>query len=164
MGPTIQQIHLILEAESGFCFMHASCRKAPLQCTARPIHITYILSQGSTAGVVKWVIPSQYSSLNRKQLWPTVHVWCWEVAGLLVSVMTFTLLFGVQSEDSMEHLSAEERACLMYLEETIEALEVQEDSGLSNDEPESVAQTEMINGLRLNGGFTLENLLFCMFS
>ncbi|XP_053172920.1 specifically androgen-regulated gene protein isoform X2 [Scomber japonicus] len=40
------------------------------------------------------------------------------------------------SEDSMEHLSAEERACLMYLEETIEALEVQEDSGFSNDEPE----------------------------
>ncbi|CAG04043.1 unnamed protein product [Tetraodon nigroviridis] len=40
----------------------------------------------------------------------------------------------------MEHLSAEERACLMYLEETIEALEVQEDSGLSNDEPESSSQ------------------------
>uniref|UniRef100_A0A667ZHX8 Specifically androgen-regulated gene protein n=1 Tax=Myripristis murdjan TaxID=586833 RepID=A0A667ZHX8_9TELE len=40
------------------------------------------------------------------------------------------------SEDSLEHLSAEERACLMYLEETIEALEVQEDSGLSNDEPD----------------------------
>ncbi|XP_029995750.1 specifically androgen-regulated gene protein isoform X2 [Sphaeramia orbicularis] len=37
----------------------------------------------------------------------------------------------------MEHLSAEERACLMYLEETIESLEVQEDSGLSNDEPDS---------------------------
>uniref|UniRef100_UPI0037E71AE0 specifically androgen-regulated gene protein n=1 Tax=Semicossyphus pulcher TaxID=241346 RepID=UPI0037E71AE0 len=42
------------------------------------------------------------------------------------------------SEDSMEHLSPEERACLMYLEETIEALEVQEDSGLSNDEPDSL--------------------------
>ncbi|XP_077405285.1 uncharacterized protein LOC144037582 [Vanacampus margaritifer] len=41
------------------------------------------------------------------------------------------------SEDSMEYLSAEERACLMYLEQTIEALEVQEDSGLSNDEPDS---------------------------
>ncbi|XP_071750715.2 specifically androgen-regulated gene protein isoform X1 [Centroberyx gerrardi] len=38
------------------------------------------------------------------------------------------------SDDSLEHLSAEERACLMYLEETIEALEVQEDSGLSNDD------------------------------
>lgn len=41
------------------------------------------------------------------------------------------------SEDSMEHLSAEEKACLMYLEETIESLDLQEDSGFSNDEPES---------------------------
>ncbi|KAM4610167.1 specifically androgen-regulated gene protein [Polymixia lowei] len=41
------------------------------------------------------------------------------------------------SEDSLEHLSAEERACLTYLEETIESLEVEEDSGLSNDEPDS---------------------------
>ncbi|XP_076022232.1 specifically androgen-regulated gene protein [Genypterus blacodes] len=40
------------------------------------------------------------------------------------------------SGDSMDHLSAEERACLMYLEETIEALEVQEDSGLSSDQPD----------------------------
>ncbi|XP_057685721.1 specifically androgen-regulated gene protein-like [Corythoichthys intestinalis] len=46
-------------------------------------------------------------------------------------------LNSVCSEDSMEHLSAEERACIMYLEQTIEALEVQEDSGLSNDEPDS---------------------------
>ena len=36
----------------------------------------------------------------------------------------------------MEHLSAEERACLIFLEETIESLEVEEDSGLSTDEPE----------------------------
>lgn len=41
----------------------------------------------------------------------------------------------------MEHLSAEERACLVYLEETIEALEVQEDSGLSNDEPDLTEET-----------------------
>ncbi|XP_076840403.1 specifically androgen-regulated gene protein isoform X2 [Brachyhypopomus gauderio] len=39
------------------------------------------------------------------------------------------------SDDSMEHLSAEERACLMFLEETIESLETEDDSGLSNDEP-----------------------------
>ncbi|XP_034028757.1 specifically androgen-regulated gene protein [Thalassophryne amazonica] len=44
---------------------------------------------------------------------------------------------SADSEDSMEHLSAEERACLLYLEEMIESLEVQEDSGLSNDEPDS---------------------------
>nr|XP_006628454.1 PREDICTED: specifically androgen-regulated gene protein isoform X1 [Lepisosteus oculatus]XP_015197665.1 PREDICTED: specifically androgen-regulated gene protein isoform X1 [Lepisosteus oculatus]XP_015197666.1 PREDICTED: specifically androgen-regulated gene protein isoform X1 [Lepisosteus oculatus]XP_015197667.1 PREDICTED: specifically androgen-regulated gene protein isoform X1 [Lepisosteus oculatus]XP_015197668.1 PREDICTED: specifically androgen-regulated gene protein isoform X1 [Lepisosteus  len=42
------------------------------------------------------------------------------------------------SDDSLEHLSAEERACLMFLEETIESLELEEDSGLSNDEPESL--------------------------
>ncbi|XP_035513469.1 specifically androgen-regulated gene protein isoform X2 [Morone saxatilis] len=50
----------------------------------------------------------------------------------------------------MEHLSAEERACLMYLEETIEALEVQEDSGLSNDEPDSMLQAEKMGRMRVN--------------
>ncbi|KAK2861753.1 hypothetical protein Q5P01_001286 [Channa striata] len=42
------------------------------------------------------------------------------------------------SDDSMEHLSAEEKACLMFLEETIESLETEEDSGLSNDEPDQL--------------------------
>ncbi|XP_067096207.1 specifically androgen-regulated gene protein-like [Osmerus mordax] len=37
------------------------------------------------------------------------------------------------SDDSLEHLSAEERACLLFLEETIEALEMEEDRGLAND-------------------------------
>ncbi|XP_059189538.1 specifically androgen-regulated gene protein [Centropristis striata] len=54
------------------------------------------------------------------------------------------------SEDSMEHLSAEERACLMYLEETIEALEVQEDSGLSNDEPDPGLQADKMGPMRVN--------------
>ncbi|XP_072553062.1 uncharacterized protein [Salminus brasiliensis] len=40
------------------------------------------------------------------------------------------------SDDSMEYLSAEERACLMFLEETIESLEAEDDSGVSNDEPD----------------------------
>ncbi|KAG7221597.1 hypothetical protein INR49_017128, partial [Caranx melampygus] len=48
----------------------------------------------------------------------------------------------LRSGDSMEHLSPEERACLMYLEETIEALEVQEDSGVSNDESDSGLQAD----------------------
>lgn len=39
-------------------------------------------------------------------------------------------------EDSLEHLSAEEKACLMFLEETIESLDNEDDSGLSHDEPE----------------------------
>ncbi|KAG9332702.1 hypothetical protein JZ751_014801 [Albula glossodonta] len=43
------------------------------------------------------------------------------------------------SDDSLEHLSAEERACLMFLEETIESLEAEEDSGLSNDEPDRLS-------------------------
>ncbi|XP_029990373.1 specifically androgen-regulated gene protein [Sphaeramia orbicularis] len=42
------------------------------------------------------------------------------------------------SDDSLEHLSAEEKACLMFLEETIESLETEEDSGLSNDEPDQL--------------------------
>ncbi|XP_038138721.1 specifically androgen-regulated gene protein isoform X2 [Cyprinodon tularosa] len=58
---------------------------------------------------------------------------------------------SVWSQDSMEHLSAEEKACLMYLEETIEALEVQEDSGLSNDEPDVLSRAEPHNQLRRNG-------------
>ncbi|XP_034440614.1 specifically androgen-regulated gene protein [Hippoglossus hippoglossus] len=42
------------------------------------------------------------------------------------------------SDDSLEHLSAEEKACLMFLEETIESLDTEEDSGLSNDEPDQM--------------------------
>nr|XP_057911444.1 specifically androgen-regulated gene protein isoform X2 [Doryrhamphus excisus] len=38
------------------------------------------------------------------------------------------------SDDSLQHLSAEEKACLMFLEETIESLDTEDDSGLSNDE------------------------------
>ncbi|XP_077074712.1 specifically androgen-regulated gene protein [Siphateles boraxobius] len=43
------------------------------------------------------------------------------------------------SNDSLEYLSVEERACLMFLEETIESLDVEEDSGLSNDEPDGLS-------------------------
>lgn len=59
--------------------------------------------------------------------------------------------FFVQSEDSMDHLSAEERACLTYLEETIEALETQEDSGVSNDESHHESLTEKADQMRVNG-------------
>lgn len=41
----------------------------------------------------------------------------------------------------MEHLSAEERACLMFLEETIESLEAGDDSGVSNDEADRPARS-----------------------
>ncbi|KAK7912538.1 hypothetical protein WMY93_012749 [Mugilogobius chulae] len=40
------------------------------------------------------------------------------------------------SDDSLEYLSAEEKACLMFLEETIDSLDTEDDSGLSNDETE----------------------------
>ncbi|XP_054472380.1 specifically androgen-regulated gene protein [Anoplopoma fimbria] len=42
------------------------------------------------------------------------------------------------SDDSLEYLSAEEKACLMFLEETIDSLDTEEDSGLSNDEPDQL--------------------------
>ena len=45
---------------------------------------------------------------------------------------------ALQSDDSLEHLSAEEKACLMFLEETIDSLDTEEDSGLSNDEPDQL--------------------------
>ncbi|KAE8623180.1 hypothetical protein XENTR_v10005530 [Xenopus tropicalis] len=41
------------------------------------------------------------------------------------------------SGDNYDHLSAEERECLMFLEETIDSLENEADSGLSNDESEN---------------------------
>ncbi|XP_040193466.1 specifically androgen-regulated gene protein [Rana temporaria] len=41
------------------------------------------------------------------------------------------------SGEGYDHLSAEERECLMFLEETIESLDNEEDSGLSNDEVEA---------------------------
>ncbi|XP_068125885.1 specifically androgen-regulated gene protein isoform X3 [Hyperolius riggenbachi] len=40
--------------------------------------------------------------------------------------------------DDYGHLSAEERECLMFLEETIESLDNEDDSGLSNDEVETM--------------------------
>ncbi|XP_073681893.1 uncharacterized protein [Garra rufa] len=47
------------------------------------------------------------------------------------SVVSFNSSF---SDKSLEYLSPEERACLMYLEETIQSLDTEDDSGLSNDE------------------------------
>lgn len=46
--------------------------------------------------------------------------------------------YVLQSDDSLGHLSAEEKACLLFLEETIESLDTEEDSGLSNDEPDQL--------------------------
>lgn len=54
-------------------------------------------------------------------------------AGSCDSVVSVNSAF---SDDSLEYLSAEEKACLMFLEETIESLDTEEDSGLSTDELE----------------------------
>lgn len=64
------------------------------------------------------------------------------------------------SDDSMEHLSAEERACLMFLEETIEALEAEDDSGVSNDEPDvlSCSPATKLEHLRPDGQTKAEEL------
>uniref|UniRef100_A0A8C1VFW5 Zgc:158258 n=1 Tax=Cyprinus carpio TaxID=7962 RepID=A0A8C1VFW5_CYPCA len=51
------------------------------------------------------------------------------------SVLSFNSCF---SDESLEYLSAEEKACLMYLEETIQSLETEDDSGLSNDESDQL--------------------------
>ncbi|KAG1950057.1 specifically androgen-regulated protein-like [Pimephales promelas] len=51
------------------------------------------------------------------------------------SMVSFNSCF---SDESLEYLSAEEKACLMYLEETIQSLDTEDDSGLSNDEPEQL--------------------------
>ncbi|XP_056449886.1 specifically androgen-regulated gene protein isoform X1 [Gadus chalcogrammus] len=62
-------------------------------------------------------------------------------AGSCDSVISTNSGFSV---DSLQHLSAAERECLMYLEETIDSLDVDEDSGLSNDEPEASHQAAAI--------------------
>ncbi|XP_043107314.1 specifically androgen-regulated gene protein isoform X2 [Puntigrus tetrazona] len=51
------------------------------------------------------------------------------------SVVSFNSCF---SDESLEYLSAEEKACLMYLEETIQSLDTEDDSGLSNDEADQL--------------------------
>lgn len=55
-----------------------------------------------------------------------------------LSLQRFHISLVLQSDDSLGHLSAEEKACLLFLEETIESLDTEEDSGLSNDEPEQL--------------------------
>lgn len=49
-----------------------------------------------------------------------------------------SVLSSCFSDDSLQYLSAEEKACLMFLEETIDALDTDDDSGLSNDEAENL--------------------------
>ncbi|XP_010880061.2 specifically androgen-regulated gene protein [Esox lucius] len=77
---------------------------------------------------------------------PTSNTWpggitietvtCMDSAGSCDSVVSMNSGF---SDNSLEHLSAEEKACLMFLEETIESIETEEDSRLSDDEPDGMS-------------------------
>uniref|UniRef100_A0A8C9T710 Specifically androgen-regulated gene protein-like n=1 Tax=Scleropages formosus TaxID=113540 RepID=A0A8C9T710_SCLFO len=75
--------------------------------------------------------------MPRSDAWPsdvTVNTMAHtDSAGSCNSVVSINL---GSSDDNLAYLSAEERACLMFLEETIESLEAEEDSGLSNDKSE----------------------------
>ncbi|TSL61131.1 hypothetical protein Baya_6402 [Bagarius yarrelli] len=51
----------------------------------------------------------------------------------------------IDSINSMEHLSAEERACLTFLEETIESLEAEDDNGILADGPDHQSRNKMMN-------------------
>lgn len=65
----------------------------------------------------------------------------WEISfGIFGQKSPFSF-YVLQSDDSLEYLSAEEKACLMFLEETIESLDTEEDSGLSNDESDQLPST-----------------------
>lgn len=57
---------------------------------------------------------------------------------MIKGAVLLTLLHILQSDDSLEHLTADEKACLLFLEETIESLAIEEDSGLSNEEPDQL--------------------------
>ncbi|XP_029429207.1 specifically androgen-regulated gene protein [Rhinatrema bivittatum] len=59
-------------------------------------------------------------------------------AGSCDSVVSITSNHSTFSDECYDHLSAEERECLMFLEETIDSLDVEGDSGLSTDESERV--------------------------
>lgn len=50
----------------------------------------------------------------------------------------------------MEHLSSEERECLMFLEETIESLETENDGGVSNGGPARPSQYQNNKMAHLN--------------
>ncbi|XP_004069378.1 specifically androgen-regulated gene protein isoform X1 [Oryzias latipes] len=52
------------------------------------------------------------------------------------SAGSYSVLSGNSGLSSLEHLSAEEKACLMFLEETIESLDTEDDGRLSSEEPD----------------------------
>nr|XP_033774501.1 specifically androgen-regulated gene protein isoform X2 [Geotrypetes seraphini]XP_033774503.1 specifically androgen-regulated gene protein isoform X2 [Geotrypetes seraphini]XP_033774504.1 specifically androgen-regulated gene protein isoform X2 [Geotrypetes seraphini] len=59
-------------------------------------------------------------------------------SGSCDSVVSITSNHSAFSDECYDHLSAEERECLMFLEETIDSLDVEVDSRVSTDESERV--------------------------
>lgn len=55
-------------------------------------------------------------------------------------------------DDGLEHLSAEEKACLLFLEETIESLDNEEDDRLSDNESNHLSNLRKVVN-ELNGSF-----------
>lgn len=53
------------------------------------------------------------------------------------------LLFPLQSDNSYDYLSVEEKECLMFLEETIGSLDAEADSGVSTDETDYVEPSKL---------------------
>ncbi|KAM5181184.1 specifically androgen-regulated gene protein [Mantella aurantiaca] len=58
------------------------------------------------------------------------------------SIESITSNHSAFSGEGYDHLSAEERECLMFLEETIESIDNEDDSGLSNDEVETTNKVD----------------------
>ncbi|XP_069489318.1 specifically androgen-regulated gene protein isoform X1 [Ambystoma mexicanum] len=71
-------------------------------------------------------------------------------AGSCDSVASITSNHSALSDDSYDYLSAEERDVLMYLEETIESLDADGDSGLSADERFEEAPVSAKNSISKN--------------
>ncbi|KAL0978502.1 hypothetical protein UPYG_G00171330 [Umbra pygmaea] len=88
-------------------------------------------------------------TMPRSETWPgsiameTMTVM--DYAGSCDSVASMNSGF---SDNSLDHLSIEEKACLMFLEETIDSLESEEDSGQSNNHPDRLPASSNVASKR----------------
>ncbi|XP_039605068.1 specifically androgen-regulated gene protein [Polypterus senegalus] len=70
--------------------------------------------------------------------WPMNGITRLSGTGSCDSMASLSSSHSTMSNESLEYLSPEERACLMFLEETIDSLDTESDSGLSNSESDGV--------------------------
>ncbi|XP_041745196.1 specifically androgen-regulated gene protein-like isoform X1 [Coregonus clupeaformis] len=110
--------------------------------SAKPVQLQQMTDKGFLLPTSITALDSFILTMPKSDTWPggvTIETMTgMDSAGSCDSVVSMNSGF---SDDSFEHLSAEERACLMFLEETIESLETEEDSGLSNNEPDCLPTT-----------------------